>query len=203
LVLIFVVQSFINLFIYFMFMKIAIISDIHDNLPNLKKCLSWCAENKIEKLICAGDVTNSETLQILSENFKGEIFMIAGNGETYDEDVAAAYENINYGGRFAIFKIDGKNIGVCHEPSFIADVLKSSLLSKEGLPVLSVAEGGDGSDKCDIIFYGHTHKPWIEIKNGIQIVNPGTLGGVYTPATFAVWDTTKTEPELKLLATLK
>jgi predicted phosphodiesterase len=61
---------------------------------------------------------------------------------------------------------------------------------------------GFHNNKCDIIFYGHTHKPWIEIKNGIQIVNPGTLGGVFTPATFAVWDTDKREPELKLLASL-
>ena len=163
-------------------MKIAIVSDIHDNLPNLKKCLSWCVKNKIEKIICAGDVTNSETLQIISENFKGEIFIISGNGEIYDEDEAAVYDNINHGGRFAIFKIDEKNVGVCHEPFFIVDVLSKG--------------------SCDIIFYGHTHKPWIETKNGVQTVNPGTLGGVFTPATFAFWDTSSGQLELKLLSSL-
>jgi phosphoesterase, MJ0936 family len=163
-------------------MKIAIISDIHDHLPNLKKCLSWCAENKIAKIICAGDVTNTETLQTLSESFSGEIFLIRGNGELFPEEEIASYKNIIYGGRFAIFSIADKNVGVCHEPFFIPDLLKK--------------------EKPDIIFYGHTHKPWIEIKNGIQIVNPGTLGGIFTPATFAIWDTAKIEPELKLLASL-
>jgi len=194
-------------------MKIAIISDIHDNLPNLHKCLSWCKKNKIEKIICAGDVTNSETLQTLSENFSGEIFLIRGNGELFPEEEIATYENIKYGGRFAIFSIADKKIGVCHEPSFIKKFPSSGGVAatagvgftgvnsppREGWPKAGV---GFHNNKCDIIFYGHTHKPWIEIKNGIQIVNPGTLGGVFTPATFAVWDTDKREPELKLLASL-
>ena len=54
-------------------------------------------------------------------------------------------------------------------------------------------------EKVDIIFHGHTHKPWAEEKEGVKIINPGTLGGVFTPATFAIWDTAKEEPELKLL----
>jgi len=52
---------------------------------------------------------------------------------------------------------------------------------------------------CDIIFYGHTHKPWIEEKNGVKLVNSGTLGGVFQKATFAVWDTDQDEPELKII----
>ena len=32
-------------------MRLAIISDTHDNIPNLKKVLDYCRENKIEKLI--------------------------------------------------------------------------------------------------------------------------------------------------------
>jgi predicted phosphodiesterase len=200
-------------------MKIVIISDIHDNLPNLEKCLSWCKENKIEKIICAGDLTNSETLQILSENFKGEIFIISGNGEIYDEDEIIAYDNINHGGRFAIFKIDGKNVGVCHEPFFIKEFPSAGGLlnpevsgvaasagmgftgvnspPREGWPKAGV---GFQNNNCDIIFYGHTHKPWIEIKNDVQTVNPGTLGGVFTPATFAFWDTASGQLELKLLS---
>jgi uncharacterized protein len=163
-------------------MKIAVISDIHDNLPNLRKCLAWCAENKVKKIICCGDVTNSETLQILSEDFQGEIFIVCGNAEIYQETEIADYKNITFGCRVAVFVIGGKRVGVCHEPFLIDKVLEK--------------------DKCDIVFYGHTHKPWIEIKNGVQVVNPGTLGGVFTPATFAVWDTASGQLELKLLGKL-
>ncbi len=55
----------------------------------------------------------------------------------------------------------------------------------------------------DIIFYGHTHKPWIEEQNQIKIVNPGTLGGVFQKATFALYDTGDRKLELKILETIK
>ena len=42
-------------------MLIAIISDIHDNIPNLKKVLDYCRENKVEKIICCGDLATLET----------------------------------------------------------------------------------------------------------------------------------------------
>lgn len=163
-------------------MKIMIISDIHDNLVNLEKCLKWCAGNSIEKIICCGDVTNSETLKTLSDNFSGEIFLVQGNGEIYEDEEVAILKNYTYGGRTAIWEIDGQKVGVCHEPFLIKEVFA------KGSP--------------DIIFYGHTHKPWVETQNKIQIVNPGTLGGVFTAPTFAVWDTKSGKLELKLLNTL-
>lgn len=177
-------------------MKIAIISDIHDNLVNLEKCLKWCAHDHVEKIICCGDLTNGETLEFLSENFSEDIFLVRGNMEIYDEDELAAYSNIINGGRTAIWEIGGKKIGVCHEPFLIKEVF-----AKIQSPLLrGVPEGrGVSNDKLDIIFYGHTHKPWIEEKGGTKIVNPGTLGGVFSRATFAVYDTIKTEPELKIL----
>jgi uncharacterized protein len=163
-------------------MKIAVISDIHDNLPNLKKCLAWCQKNQVKKLICCGDVTNSETLEILSEGFRGEIFIVCGNIELYQEAEVADYKNYTFGCRTAVFEIDGKKVGVCHEPFLIDKVL--------------------AKEKCDIVFYGHTHKPWMETRKGVPVVNPGTLGGVFSQATFATWDTKSGKLELKLLNSL-
>ena len=58
-------------------MKIAIISDVHDNIPNLKKVLDYCASNKIEKIICCGDLASLETLDYLNDNFtKEEIYRV-------------------------------------------------------------------------------------------------------------------------------
>ncbi|MFA5248630.1 MAG: metallophosphoesterase family protein [Patescibacteria group bacterium] len=174
-------------------MKIAIISDIHDNLVNLEKCLEWCTENKIEKIICCGDITNSETLSVLAR-YKC-VFLVYGNMEIYDEDELVAYPNIINGGRTAIFNIAGKNIGACHEPFLIKEVFNIKFPLERGVAQYSET----GCVNPDIIFYGHTHKPWIEEKNGVKLVNPGTLGGVFSRATFAVYDTEKPEPELKIL----
>ena len=152
-------------------MKIAIISDIHDNLVNLKKCLGWCSANGVEQLVCCGDVANSETLQYLSEKFSGPIHLVKGNMEIFTDGEAEEFKNIIFYGKLARFELADKKIGACHEPFLIVKVLELG--------------------KCDIVFYGHTHKPWESMENGARAINPGTLGGVFQKATFAVWDTEK------------
>ncbi len=96
-------------------MKIAIISDIHDNLVNLKKCLNWCADENIESLVCCGDITNSETLNYLANNFRGQIYLAKGNVEIYNEDEIKKYKNIFYYGRAGRFELEYRIIGICHE----------------------------------------------------------------------------------------
>lgn len=162
-------------------MKFLIISDIHDNLVNLERCLNWGRGQLIEAVICAGDVVNSETLEFLAKNIK-TIYLVRGNLEIYEADEVKQYGNIKYLGRFGVFEIEGKTIGLCHEPWYIKSVLNLK--------------------QCDIVFYGHTHEPWIEEKGKITTANPGTLGGVFTKATFAVWDSQSGELELKILELL-
>ncbi len=160
-------------------MKIAIISDIHDNLTNLNKCLDWCKENGIEVLICCGDITNLETVSFMASNFKKDIYLVKGNCGLFQDNEIAQFNNINYLGRFGCIELSGRKIGICHEPFFIS----------------KVKELGD----CDIIFYGHTHKPWINDDNKVIEVNPGTLGGVFQRATFSFYDTKLNKLELKIL----
>lgn len=163
-------------------MKIAIISDIHDNLENLRRCLNWYRSQNIKHLICCGDIYNSETLKYLAENFDEKINLVYGNMEIYKESELEQYDNINFLGRFDVTTINSKRIGICHEPEFIEKILEQS--------------------KCEVVFYGHTHRPWDERQNGVRIVNPGTLGGLFQKATFAVWDTETGELELKLVEKL-
>jgi len=161
-------------------MLILIISDIHDNLPNLTKCLAWAKSQGVQKVICCGDVTNGETLEFLANNFLSDIYLIRGNMDLYDEAEANRFPNIKYLGRYGTAEIDGRPFGLCHEPFFIKNVLQSN-------PDLRY------------VFYGHTHKPWLEDKDGRLEINPGTLGGVFQKATFAVWDTGTNKIELKIL----
>lgn len=164
-------------------MKVAVISDIHDNLANLAKCLDWCRQQSISRLICCGDVTNVETIDFLSKNFKGKIELVRGNADNFGDKELLNYKNIHYYGRAGgQLEIDKKNVGLCHEPALADDLLKAG--------------------QYDIIFYGHTHKPWREERTGVIMINPGTLGGGFTKATFAVWDSQRNGLELKILETL-
>lgn len=159
-------------------MKFAVISDIHDNLVNLEKCVNWGKGEEIANAICCGDVVNGETLEYLAKNFQN-IYLVRGNLEIYEEAEIKKYKNIKYLGRFGIFELNKKIIGLCHEPWFIEKVLAQK--------------------KCNIIFYGHTHEPWIGEKDGLITANPGTLGGVFNKASFAVYDSESGGLELKIL----
>jgi uncharacterized protein len=164
-------------------MKIAIISDVHNNQANLRKCLDWCKLNAIETIICCGDLDNGDTLDYLARNFAGRIHLIMGNADNYDEEQLIRYKNIRIhdrkGGRL---EFDKFAVGFCHEPYHIKHLFSHG--------------------KFDLIFYGHTHKPWEGIENGVRLINPGTLGGIFQKATFAVWDSVENELDLKILELL-
>jgi hypothetical protein len=165
-------------------MIIAIISDIHDNLVNLEKCLKWCQKNKVEKIICPGDVTSIETINYLANAFRGEVFLVRGNAELFEDDDLIEYKNINYYGEEGIFELDNLYFGLCHEPEKIKKILSSS------------------EQKIDYIFYGHTHRPWLKKDGATMIINPGVLSGTFHESTFAFLDTTTKKLELKILREL-
>ncbi|MFA5184433.1 MAG: metallophosphoesterase family protein [Patescibacteria group bacterium] len=164
-------------------MLIAIISDIHDNLANLKKCLDWCRQNRVRKIIFCGDTTNLETIQNLA-GFAGGIFMVKGNEELYEENNLSQFANIRYLGESGIIKIDGREIGLVHQPRKIETLLKRA------------------KTPPDYIFYGHTHKPWLEKRGATTVVNPGNIAGTWYQATFATLNTRTKKLELKILADL-
>jgi putative phosphoesterase len=67
--------------------------------------------------------------------------------------------------------------------------------------------------KLDLVFYGHTHRPWDEkvaihpkpTEEGgkeTHMINPGELAGQFYKPTFAVYDTENGKLELKILENL-
>ena len=164
-------------------MKIAIISDIHDNVMNLLKCLDFCEKNNVEKLLCCGDVTNDETISTLGKKFPGPIFLVRGNAEIFNPEIIKKFENINDLGKVGAIEIDSVVVGMCHQPFLIDEVIEKYA--------------------PQICFYGHTHKPWIEERAGIKVINPGTLSGDFSKATFAFWDSASKEIKLILLESLE
>ena len=164
-------------------MQIAILSDLHDNLINLKQCLDWCRSNKIEKIICCGDVGNQVTISYLSAHFSGEIFLVEGNAETYQTSDLTPLTNVKYFGLLGQIELEKLKISFCHKEKDVP-----ALLTKSG--------------PADFIFYGHSHKPWLEKKGKIMIANPGNLAGIFFAPTFAVLDVGSKNLELKLLSNL-
>jgi len=80
-------------------------------------------------------------------------------------------------------KIDKKKIAFTHFPQ----------IAKK------LAESG----KFDLVFYGHTHKPWQEKIGDCRMINPGELAGQIFKPTFAIYNTDQDFLELKILENLK
>lgn len=163
-------------------MKIAIISDTHDNIPNLEKFLNWVEENKIEAIVHCGDVCAPSILkQVLAPKFKGPIYLIHGNVSDREllRKVASEFSNVEFFEDFGEIEIDNKKIAFIHYPE--------------------EAKKLAATQKYDLIFYGHTHQPWEEKIGQARLVNPGTLAGMFSRATFAVYDTSNDKLDLKIL----
>jgi len=160
-------------------MKIAIISDVHNNETNLQKVLNFCAQKKITKIICCGDLATKDSLDFLCDNFSGEIFYVFGNMDreqfddfkftSNDSLCGTQYKNAHVFKAYGEIQIDGKKIAFIHFPREAKEL----------------AETG----RYDFVFFGHTHKPWEEMVDNCKLLNPGCVTGDFYPPTFATWET--------------
>jgi len=165
-------------------MSIAILSDSHDNLLNLNKTLQWINQQKINTIIHCGDICSAATLKAILDNFAGEIHYVAGNADQVAslKQLAAEEPRLTFYGKEGQLTVDDKKISFTHFPD----------RAKE------LARRGDN----DLVFYGHSHKPWAEKINGRQMVNPGNVAGMFYKATFAVYYPSRDKLELKILERL-
>ncbi|KPJ57369.1 hypothetical protein AMJ49_02150 [Parcubacteria bacterium DG_74_2] len=159
-------------------MKIAIISDTHDNIPNIEKLLSFLKKEGIKTIIHCGDVCNIEVIKKLEENFKSKIYLTLGNADLR-EKIKQEIKNIKLFEDYGEIDIESLKIAFCHKP------ILAEKISQE--------------KKYDFIFHGHTHKPWLKKNGNCIIANPGNLAGVVFKPTFAILDTETRKLSLKIL----
>ena len=162
--------------------KIAIWSDSHDNLPNIKKALNYIKKQGIKTLIHCGDLAAPSVIKKeLGPNFDGEVHFIHGNvaDRELNQEFAAEFSNVTCHGDQGELEIDGKKIAFNHYPD------QAKQLAQTG--------------KYDVVFYGHNHMPWEETIGTTKLFNPGTLAGMFNKATFAIYDTKTNDAQLILL----
>jgi len=182
-------------------MRIAIISDIHGNLPALEAVLADVAEQEPDALYCLGDLVGyGASPNEVTERIRAEgIPTIMGNyddGVGFDRDeCGCAYRDPmdqELGDRSLAwtkahttpknkgflrtllkelrFEADGKRVLLVHgSPRQINEYLF------EDRP-LSSFQRLAASSNADIIAFGHTHKPYQKLVDGVLFVNAGSVG---------------------------
>jgi len=174
-------------------MKIAIVSDTHGNVANFKKAVGWLNNQEIQLILHCGDIGNPESLKESLADFKGEFFGVFGN---MDKDFSAK------GGPASGWKIEEYNKipRVKIEEDIFEKEIDKKKIAFTHFP--NEAKKLAQSARFDLVFYGHTHRPWEEKINECRMINPGELAGQFNKPTFAVYDTETDNLELKILEKL-
>jgi hypothetical protein len=162
-------------------MKIAIISDIHDNFPNLILALRKIKELKADKILFLGDFMNNGVARLLSAA-PIPVFGVWGNND--GDKVAITMTSLKEGSMLKMsenvyesLEIEGRKIFITHY---------------DDLAPL-VARSGD----FDAVFYGHNHIKTITKLGKCIVINPGEISAHKTgKATMAIYDTKTNEGEI-------
>jgi len=151
-------------------MRIAVLSDIHDNIWKLEEVLARVSE--ASALIFCGDFCAPFTLTQIAQGFPGSVHVVWGNNDG-DKWLltrnANAANNVTLHGELAELELDGRKIAVNHYPHIARPL----------------AESGD----YDAVFYGHDHTPHKEQIGNTLLLNPGEVMGRFGKSTFAWYHT--------------
>lgn len=163
-------------------MLIGILSDIHDNVANLKSAQQLFSSRGIDTLIFCGDFCSPIPVREMA-GFKGVVHCVFGNGDgdrhTMAKIAASTSQNVILHGEWAELTILESAVAVTHYPFYAR----------------ALARTGD----YQAVFSGHTHEIHEERIGGCLWLNPGEIMGWKGPATCAVYDVRSNTSEILTL----
>jgi putative phosphoesterase len=151
-------------------MKIAVLSDIHDNIWKLAVALGRLGD--ADSLICCGDLCAPFIVPQVAEEFRRPIHIVFGNndGDRFRiTQQAQRFQHVTIHGELADLMLGGKRIAVHH----FDDV--GRLIA--------------ASDVYDVVCCGHNHVFEVERVGNTLLINPGEIMGRFGTSTYVVYDT--------------
>ena len=129
-------------------MKILIVSDTHRRNENYFRVIEKLG--KLDLVIHCGDAEGSE--YAISEGAGCETLIVMGNNDFFSKLPREIETTI---GKYKVWITHGHNYYV----SMNSEIIKEEAIRRG----------------VDIVFYGHSHRPVVEIEKDIIAVNPGSL----------------------------
>jgi putative phosphoesterase len=151
-------------------MRIAVLSDSHDNIWNLEKALARLGE--IEALLFLGDFCAPFSLKQIADAYRGPVHCVPGNN---DGDmfllmkIAAQAGNVTFYNPVGSLEFDGCSVAITHYPE--------------------IGEGLAATGKYQAVFSGHTHVFMAQQVGQTLWVNPGEIMGRYGEPGFILYET--------------
>jgi len=162
-------------------MILGICSDTHDHVEHIKKAVAYFKENKIKRVIHAGDYCSPFTIPL----FEGlDLHGIFGNNDGDKYLLMKKFNEINgtlYGDFFS-FEEDGVKFAVYHGTH---------------------PEITESLERCgiyDVVISGHTHVTKMDTIGDTLSINPGSINGFDADPMVATFDTETRKVRFKELA---
>jgi len=151
-------------------MRIALISDTHNDQNKIKQALAKLQQEHITTVLHAGDVTSARMLRL----FKAFDVWVARGNMDHDPALNATVHELFGAQRLAVIHkltLDGHTLTLVHNGE-----------SAAGRELIQ-------SRDYDYVIHGHSHHPRDETLAGTRVINPGALGNTrWRRPTFAILD---------------
>jgi putative phosphoesterase len=151
-------------------MRIAVLSDIHDNIWKLAVVLGRLGE--ADALICCGDLCAPFIVPQMAEEFPRPVHIVFGNNDGDRFRIlqqALRFEHVTIHGETAELTLGGRRMAVHH----FNDV--GRLIAASG--------------EYDVVCCGHNHVFAIERVGKTLLINPGEIMGRFGTSTYVMYDT--------------
>lgn len=150
-------------------MRIAIISDTHDNIWKLESAMPNITTTDI--VLHCGDICSPFVIKQMAENLGDKpVHVVWGNNDGDKRllsQVAQKSGNIHLHGDFVELNIEGTQIALSHYPA-IGQALAST-------------------NRYDLVCYGHDHTAYDEWVGKTLLLNPGEVMGLNGRSTMAIY----------------
>jgi putative phosphoesterase len=159
-------------------MKIAVLSDIHDNVWKLEIALKHV--EACDLMVCCGDLCSPFVLDQLARGFSRPLHIVFGNNDADTFRITSKtpkYPHVRLRGEYFAEEFGGRRIAVNHFDNIARAIARS--------------------EAHDAVFYGHNHVFDIRRRGRTLALNPGSLMGAQFDAearrtdvdpTFAIYD---------------
>ena len=163
-------------------MRLAVISDIHGNLPALEKTFAFIEKIKIDGIIWCGDyvtdiMLSSEVLEFIRlKNKKYKHWIVKGNREDYMIDYHNSSDK-----DFSSIDVTGSLLLTYNSLSdsdlkFISSMPDEVVVDIKSCPQIYVSHKLNSDTKYKYHVFGHIHKQCLFIKDEHRFINPGSVG---------------------------
>ncbi|HJV30530.1 MAG TPA: metallophosphoesterase family protein [Gaiellaceae bacterium] len=181
--------------------RVAIVTDLHANIPALEAMLTRTDELEAKAVYCGGDLVGygphpNDVCQLIEEraiatiygNYDyaiardlddcGCFYPTPNDRETGQRSVAWTLEHSDERSKRFMhdlpfdlrFELAGKRIRLVHgSPRKVNEYLLEDRAASTFVRIAQLAD-------CDILLFGHTHKPWVREYGGVLFVNCGSVG---------------------------